>query len=117
LNDPSDLNPILNPQSSILNSDIIGSMPRVTFADAGKAGEFPAGKTMLSIAGELGVRVSQVCGGDGACGTCRIEVVEGWDALTPPTMDETYKELEAPYRLSCQSKLLGDVVVRVAKIE
>jgi len=92
-------------------------MPRVTFVDAGKSGEFPAGKTMLSIAGELGVRVSQVCGGDGACGTCRIEVVEGWDHLTPPTPDETYKELEEPYRLSCQSKLTGDVVVKVAKIE
>lgn len=92
-------------------------MPRVTFADAGKSGEFPEGKTLLSIAGELGVRVSQVCGGDGACGTCRIEVVEGWDHLTPPTPDETYKELEPPYRLSCQSKLTGDVVVKVAKIE
>ena len=39
-------------------------MPRVTFADAGTSGEFPAGKTLLSVAGELGVRVSQVCGGD-----------------------------------------------------
>ena len=65
----------------------------------------------------MGVRVSRVCGGDGACGTCRIEVVEGANNLTPPTPDETYKELEPPYRLSCQCKLLGDVVVKVAKIE
>jgi uncharacterized 2Fe-2S/4Fe-4S cluster protein (DUF4445 family) len=92
-------------------------MPRVTFIDAGKEGEFDGGKVLLKIAGELGVRVSQVCGGDGACGTCRIEVVEGWDHLTPPTPDETYKELEPPYRLSCQAKLTGDVIVRVAKIE
>ena len=92
-------------------------MPRVTFQDEGKSGEFPAGKTMLSIAGELGVRVSLVCGGDGACGTCRIEVVEGWDLLTIPTPDETYKELEEPHRLSCQARLLGDVVVKVARIE
>lgn len=92
-------------------------MPRVTFIDAGKTGEFPQGKTLLSVAGELEVKVSQVCGGDGACGTCRIEVLEGWDCLTPPTPDETYKELDPPYRLSCQSKLLGDVVVKVAKVE
>ena len=46
-----------------------------------------------------------------------IEVVEGWNNLTPPTPDETYKELESPYRLSCQSKLIGDVVVKVAKVE
>jgi 2Fe-2S ferredoxin len=92
-------------------------MPRVTFEDEGKSGEFAAGKTLLSVAGELGVRVSHVCGGDGACGTCRIEVVSGWDHLTPPTPDETYKELEAPYRLSCQAKLAGDVIVKVAKID
>jgi uncharacterized 2Fe-2S/4Fe-4S cluster protein (DUF4445 family) len=92
-------------------------MPRVTFADQSKCGEFPTGRTLLSVAGELGVRVSQVCGGDGACGTCRIEVVAGWENLSPPTPDETYKEIEPPYRLSCQAKLGGDVVVNVARIE
>ena len=92
-------------------------MARVTFADAGKTAEFPQGKTLLSCALEMGVKISSVCGGDGACGTCRIEVVDGWDLLTPPTPDETYKELDPPHRLSCQSKLVGDVVVKVAPIE
>jgi uncharacterized 2Fe-2S/4Fe-4S cluster protein (DUF4445 family) len=92
-------------------------MPRVIFVDEGKTAEFPEGKTLLSCAGEMGIKVSQVCGGDGACGTCRIEVVEGWEHLTAPTPDETYKEIEAPYRLSCQARLAGDVIVRVAKIE
>lgn len=92
-------------------------MPRVTFADEGKAAEFPEGKTLLSCAVTMGIRIAHVCGGDGACGTCRVEVIEGWDRLTPPTPDETYKELEAPYRLSCQAKLIGDIVVKVAKIE
>ena len=92
-------------------------MPRVIFVDEGKAAEFPVGKTLLSSALEMGMRISHVCGGDGACGTCRVEVVEGWDNLSPPTPDETYKELEAPHRLSCQAKLLGDVIVKVAPIE
>ena len=92
-------------------------MPRVTFEDEAKAAEFSAGKTLLSCALEMDVRISHVCGGDGACGTCRIEVIEGWNNLTPPTMDETYKELEEPHRLSCQAKLVGDVIVKVAKIE
>ena len=92
-------------------------MPRVQFEDQQKTGEFPAGKTLLSAAIELGVEISHVCGGDGACGTCRVEVVLGWDHLTPPTPDETYKEIEEPHRLSCQAKLAGDVVVKVAKIE
>lgn len=92
-------------------------MPRVTFEDQKKTGEFPAGKTLLSAAIEMGVVISHVCGGDGACGTCRVEVVQGAEHLTPPTPDETYKEIEPPHRLSCQSKLIGDVVVKVAKIE
>ena len=92
-------------------------MPRVTFADHNQTAEFPAGKTILSCAGEMRVRVSSVCGGDGACGTCRIEVVDGWERLSPPTPDETYKELDPPHRLSCQAKLLGDVVVKVAPVE
>ena len=92
-------------------------MPRVIFVDEGKSAEPPAGKTLLSVALEMGIHISHVCGGDGACGTCRIEVVDGWNNLTPPTPDETYKELDPPYRLSCQSKLIGDVIVKVAKIE
>lgn len=92
-------------------------MPRVTFVDVGKSEEFPAGKTLLSCACDMKVQISHVCGGDGACGTCRIEVVRGGENLSPPTPDETYKEIEEPYRLSCQAKLLGDVIVKVAKIE
>ncbi len=92
-------------------------MPRVTFEDQGKAAEFPAGKTVLSCALDMGVIISHVCGGDGACGTCRVEVLNDWNVLTSPTPDETYKELEAPYRLSCQAKLIGDVIVKVAKVE
>jgi len=92
-------------------------MPRVIFVDEGKTAEFPSSKTLLSCAIEMGIRISHVCGGDGACGTCRVEVVEGENNLTPPTPDETYKEIEPPYRLSCQAKLTGDVIVKVAKIE
>lgn len=92
-------------------------MPRVTFVDQQKAADFPEGKTLLSCALDMGVIISHVCGGDGACGTCRVEVMEGWNRLTPPTPDETYKELEEPYRLSCQAKLIGDVIVKVAKVE
>lgn len=92
-------------------------MPKITFADRGKMGEDGGSRTLLQIALALGIDISHVCGGDGACGTCRIEVVDGWDRLTPQTPDEIYKELEAPYRLSCQCRLQGDVIAKVARIE
>ena len=92
-------------------------MPRVTFVDQEKSDEFPEGKTLLSCALAMGVTISHVCGGDGACGTCRVEVVANPECLSPATPDETYKEIELPYRLSCQAKVRGDIVVKVAKIE
>ena len=92
-------------------------MPRVTFSDVGKSAEYPTDKTLLQCALDMGIEISHVCGGDGACGTCRIEVIDGTENLTAPTPDETYKELEPPYRLSCQARLKNDVIVKVAKIE
>lgn len=92
-------------------------MPRVTFVDLIRSMEAPAGKTILQCALDMGITISHVCGGDGACGTCRIEIVEGADQVTPPTIDEIVKEIEEPHRLSCQTKVLGDVKVKIAKIE
>lgn len=92
-------------------------MPRVTFEDQQKSAEFAAGTKLLDCAIAMNVTISHVCGGDGACGTCRVEVITGWNALSPQTPDEIYKELEEPHRLSCQSRLEGDVTVKVAKIE
>jgi ferredoxin len=92
-------------------------MPRVNFIDVGKSAECEPGKTLLQCALDMGIEISHVCGGDGACGTCRIEVVEGQENLTPQTPDETYKELELPHRLSCQAKLKNDVTVKIAKVE
>lgn len=92
-------------------------MPRVTFVDLIRSLEAPGGTTILQCALDMDIKISHVCGGDGACGTCRIEIVEGADQLTPPTMDEIVKEIEEPYRLSCQAKLMGDVNVKIAKIE
>ena len=92
-------------------------MPRVTFVDLIRSMEAPQGKTILQCALDMGILISHVCGGDGACGTCRIEIVEGADQVTEPTIDEVVKEIEEPYRLSCQTRLIGDVTVKIAKIE
>lgn len=54
------------------------------------------------------------CGGNGQCGTCVVEVVEGLDHLSPRTTPEErhLKKKPATYRLSCQTKVNGDVTVR-----
>jgi len=52
------------------------------------------------------------CRGNGMCGFCVMEIVEGMDHLSPKTLREQFKLKGRPanYRLSCQCQVLGDVV-------
>ena len=54
------------------------------------------------------------CGGNGQCGTCIVEVVEGMENLSPRTDVENRKLKRKPdsYRLACQTLVTGDVSVR-----
>ena len=96
-------------------------MPKVTFLPAGRSGEVAAGVTLLDAAKALGVELRHDCGGFATCSTCRVWVQEGMSHLSAIDLDEENMleeaELQAPYRLSCQSKVEGDVVVRIEEPE
>ena len=51
------------------------------------------------------------CHGNGLCGTCVMEIVEGLENLSPKTLREQFKLKGKPanYRLSCQCQVLGDI--------
>ena len=51
------------------------------------------------------------CAGNGLCGTCVMEIVQGGQNLTPPTRRERFwlRSKLPKYRLSCQCQVLGDV--------
>ena len=67
----------------------------------------------------------------GSCGSCRIEIIEGSDQLTPMgavetdtinSIKETYTQhfgvesiLNKNIRLSCRAKVLGDVRITIFK--
>ncbi|HZR47805.1 MAG TPA: 2Fe-2S iron-sulfur cluster-binding protein [Candidatus Manganitrophaceae bacterium] len=92
-------------------------MPKVTFYPAGKSGEVPAGMSLLDAAEKLGLQMRHDCGGFATCSTCRIWVVEGMPNLTEIDLDEENMLEEAalapPFRLSCQAKVQGDVILQV----
>lgn len=92
-------------------------MSKVTFYPYGKSGEIPDGTSLLDAAEKLGLQMRHDCGGFATCSTCRIWVVEGMTNLTEIDLDEENMleeaQLTAPFRLSCQAKIQGDVVVRV----
>jgi uncharacterized 2Fe-2S/4Fe-4S cluster protein (DUF4445 family) len=66
--------------------------------------------TILQIVQQAGVQINAVCGGEGWCGKCRVQQMEG--ALTPPTDIETEAlsshDLAQGIRLACQASLRSD---------
>jgi 2Fe-2S ferredoxin len=94
-------------------------MPRVTFLHPeGKSGEVPANLTLLEAASELGFPLDHECGGNASCTTCRVEVQLGGENLSEIDFDEQdlldREALTEPWhRLSCQARVMGDVIVHV----
>ncbi|MBN9669903.1 ASKHA domain-containing protein [Roseibium aggregatum] len=102
-------------------------LAKVVFQPSGRRGTFPVGTPLLDAARSLGVYVESVCGGRGICGRCQVAVSEGTfakenltsskDHLDAATEAEaryaTLRSLPADRRLSCQAKILGDLVIDI----
>ena len=101
--------------------------PLIVFTPSGKRGRFAFGTPVLQAARSLGVDIDSVCGGRAICGRCQINVGEGEFAKHGITSSATHvngltqveerydriKGLPAGRRLSCQTKIEGDLVVDV----
>ncbi len=100
---------------------------KIVFMPSGRRGEFPVGTPVLTAARSLGVDLDSVCGGRAVCGRCQVTLSAGEFAklkitseaghLSPPSETEKkyarLKGLKEGRRLSCQARLLGDVVIDV----
>ncbi len=99
----------------------------IVFTPSGKRGRFPIGTPVLQAARALGVDIDSVCGGRAICGRCQVNVGDGEFAKHGITSRAThvseFSKVEERYdklrgiasgrRLSCQTKLLADVVIDV----
>ena len=88
---------------------------KIIFEPEGRTVEILPEQTLLEAAHRVGVNIVATCGGRGRCNSCRIQVIAG--NFTPPTEQEVKifgeKGLGQDFRLSCQTKTLGDGIVRV----
>lgn len=97
-------------------------MPKVKFLPANIEVTVKEGEALLDIALNHDIEIQHACGGFCACTTCHCEVVEGLENLAPAEAEEI-ERLEvldgrtSASRLACQSKVKGDVVVRVVNTE
>ncbi|SVA95655.1 uncharacterized protein METZ01_LOCUS148509, partial [marine metagenome] len=99
----------------------------VVFTPSGRRGRFLPGTTVLHAAQELGVDIDSVCGGRAICGRCQVVLSEGSFAKhgieSYPENLSSLGENEVEYRrlhslepsrrLSCSTRILGDVVIDV----
>lgn len=106
---------------------------RVVFLPGDKEALVPSGAGLLHAASLAGVAIDASCGERGVCGKCRVRVQGPMDepargdlqapaiphhpSLEPPTLSErsliSPEELARGWRLACQARVRGDVVVEV----
>ena len=85
---------------------------RVTFEPEGKTVDVREGATLLDAARAAGVFLLSICGGDGICGRCRVQVLSGVvDA--EPTALLSREEIRDGFVLACQTRVTEDVEVAV----
>jgi uncharacterized 2Fe-2S/4Fe-4S cluster protein (DUF4445 family) len=85
---------------------------RVTFEPSGKAVDVTAGGTLLEAAEAADVHLNASCSGKGLCGKCRLIVASG-NVETEPSALLSEDEIRKDYVLACQSRVIGDAVVRI----
>ncbi len=98
------------------------------FLPMGRIGNFRRGMTLLEAARQAGVMIESACGGEGWCGQCAVQILEGSFGaegrissihhLSPMDQNEleelTARQLPRGSRLACLARLEGDVCVDVS---
>ncbi len=87
----------------------------VELQPVGRRIEVEPGTNLLEAAQKAGVDLVASCGGVGICSTCRVRIAQG--RVTPLTLTEQESlepaQLEAGYRLACQTEPLSDVRLEI----
>jgi uncharacterized 2Fe-2S/4Fe-4S cluster protein (DUF4445 family) len=84
---------------------------KIDFEPVGRRGECQTKDSLLECAHKLGVGISSICGGQGTCHSCKLQVLSGTVSKPTPSELETFspKELKAGWRLACQTHPHTDV--------
>ncbi len=93
-------------------------MPKITFqieAAAPVSIEANVGDNLLELARRANVAIDAPCSGNGSCGKCRVKLIDG-QLETISSRHITAEEEAEGWRLSCNSKVIGDCTVFVPDI-
>ena len=84
----------------------------VRFDPFGKAVQVKEGTSLLEAAGEAGIIINSVCGGDGICGRCKMIVKEG-NVRSEATTLLSREEIQNGMVLACRAYVTSDIVAHI----
>ncbi len=85
---------------------------QVTFLPDNATVTVPEGTTLLEAAQKADVYINASCNGKGACGKCKL-IIESGETDSRPSPLLTDLERQKNYVLACQTRIRGDVKVRI----
>jgi uncharacterized 2Fe-2S/4Fe-4S cluster protein (DUF4445 family) len=90
----------------------MAELPKIAFLPMDRTFRAEENETVLDTAMRCGVHINASCGGNGACGKCRIKIVSGGVA-SPVHPKIAQWEYDSGIRLACLTRPLGDVTVEI----
>ena len=108
-------------------SEGVKQKPNIIFRPSGRRGYVNDGETIKEASEKLGIDIEGICGGKAICGKCKVKVEKGFfqkygvksrmESLSLISEAEkktlTLRQQSSGYRLACQARIHGDVVVFV----
>jgi len=87
----------------------------IDFEPVGRRGECQKKESLLACARRLGVGINSICGGQGICHSCKVQVLSGTVSKPTPNEHEAFnsQELKEGWRLACQTYPTSDCKVAV----
>jgi len=87
----------------------------IDFEPMARRGECTSDTSLLDCARNIGVGINSICGGQGTCHSCKIQMLNG--TVSTPTSNELEffpsKERADGWRLACQTYPRSDCTLRV----
>jgi uncharacterized 2Fe-2S/4Fe-4S cluster protein (DUF4445 family) len=87
---------------------------RITFLPSKRFIEVDEGTSVLEASQRADVLVNNLCGGEGVCGECRVQILKGdFESSDRLSTFFSQDELDKGYVLACQTKIQGDLEVEI----
>jgi uncharacterized 2Fe-2S/4Fe-4S cluster protein (DUF4445 family) len=77
----------------------------IDFEPVGRRGKCQKNESLLACARQLGVGINSICGGEGICHSCKVQVLSGTVSKSTPNEHEAFtsQDLKERWRLACQT--------------